>query len=92
MLFCAVSSSLPCPPDLLSKHLFLTQHAFYKIGGGATGGAWNGVGAALSSDGVHFADLGQVIQKDPNAVWLGSGSVLKTASGEYVPHVSFDFA
>ena len=26
-----------------------------------------------------------VIQKDPKAVWLGSGSVLKTASGEYVP-------
>ena len=54
-------------------------------GGGPTGGAWNGVGATFSTDGVHFADLGQVIQKDAKAVWLGSGSVLKTASGEYVP-------
>eukprot|EP00729_Bicosta_minor_P003911 gene3911-9786_t len=53
--------------------------------GGPVGGAWNGVGAALSSDGVHFADEGQVIQKDAKAVWLGSGSVLgKNTDGEYV--------
>jgi hypothetical protein len=43
-------------------------------------GQWNGIGAALSSDGAHFADLGVVISKDcaskdDCAHWLGSGSV-----------------
>ena len=46
--------------DIVFPRLFQEQ---------GNGGAWNGVGAALSSDGVHFADLGQVIQKDPKAVW-----------------------
>lgn len=59
--------------------------------GGPTGGMWNGVGAALSTDGVHFADEGIVIHKDPGAVWLGSGSVLKTADGEYVMNFSEEY-
>ena len=45
-----------------------------------TTGAWNAVSSAVSTDGVHFADMGPVIWKDcasPDdcAVWLGSGSV-----------------
>ena len=53
--------------------------------------AWNGVNGALSTDGVHFADLGLQIRKDCSAtnktdcaVWLGSGSVWKrlTKSGD----------
>ena len=56
--------------------------------GGATGGAWNGVGAALSADGVHYADEGVVIHKDDGAVWLGSGSVLQTADGTFVMNFS----
>ena len=56
--------------------------------GGPVGGAWNGVGAALSTDGVHFVDEGVVIEKHPDAVWLGSGSVLRNADGEYVMNFS----
>jgi hypothetical protein len=52
--------------------------------GGPTGGMWNGVGATISSDGVHYEDQGVVIHKDPGAGWLGSGSVLKNSAGEYV--------
>ena len=39
-------------------------------------------------DGVHYADMGVVIHKDPNATWLGSGSVLLTANGTYVMNFS----
>eukprot|EP01051_Picozoa_sp_SAG22_P010362 SAG22_NODE_930_length_6462_cov_4.402326_1_plen_338_part_00 len=57
-----------------------------------TGGApWNGVGGATSPDGVHFADQGVLFRKDPRAVWLGSGSVLKNAAGEYVMNFSEDY-
>ena len=58
--------------------------------GGPVGG-WNGVGAAISTDGVHFADEGVVIHKDAGAVWLGSGSVLKNAAGEYVMNFSEEY-
>ena len=50
--------------------------------GGPTGGQWNGVGATISSDGVHFEDQGVVVHKDAGAAWLGSGSVLKNSAGE----------
>lgn len=59
----------------------------YKNGGAP----WNGVGGATSSDGVHFTDQGVLFKKDPRAVWLGSGSVLKNAAGEYVMNFSEDY-
>lgn len=59
--------------------------------GGPPGGSWNGVGATTSEDGVHYEDQGIVIQKDKNAVWLGSGSVLKNADGEYVMNFSEEY-
>lgn len=58
---------------------------------GPTGGSWNGVGAALSSDGVHFSDEGVQIHKDPAAVWLGSGSVLRLSNGTYVMNFSEEY-
>ena len=54
-------------------------------------GAMNGVGGAASSDGVHFKDQGVLFRKDPKAKWLGSGSVLKNADGEYVMNFSEDY-
>ena len=59
--------------------------------GGPTGGMWNGVGATFSTDGVHFADEGVVIHKDPKAVWLGSGSVLQASDGTYVMNFSEEY-
>ena len=52
---------------------------------------WNSVGGAMSSDGVHFRDQGILFRKDPMAGWLGSGSVLKNAAGEYVMNFSEDY-
>ena len=52
---------------------------------------WNGVGAAISSDGVHYEDQGIVVHKDPGAAWLGSGSVLKNSAGEYVMNFSEEY-
>ena len=59
--------------------------------GGPTGGAWNGVGATISSDGVHYEDQGVVVHKDAGAAWLGSGSVLKNSAGEYVMNFSEEY-
>ena len=53
---------------------------------------WNGVGATISSDGVHYEDQGIVVHKDDGAGWLGSGSVLKNADGEYVMNFSEEYA
>lgn len=58
---------------------------------GPVGGMWNGVGATISSDGVHYEDQGVVIHKDKDAAWLGSGSVLKNADGEYVMNFSEEY-
>ena len=55
------------------------------------GAPWNGVGGATSPDGVHFEDQGILFRKDPKAVWLGSGSVLKNADGLYVMNFSEDY-
>jgi hypothetical protein len=53
--------------------------------------AWNGVGAAISSDGVHYEDQGVVVHKDEGAANLGSGSVLKNSAGEYVMNFSEEY-
>ena len=55
------------------------------------GAPWNGVGGATSADGVHFVDQGVLFSKDPRAIWLGSGSVLRNAAGEYVMNFSEDY-
>ena len=34
-----------------------------------------GVYLATSKDGVHFEEVGPVIEKQKDAIWLGSGSV-----------------
>ena len=53
--------------------------------------SWNGVGATVSSDGVHYEDQGVVVHKDAGAVWMGSGSVLKNSAGEYVMNFSEEY-
>ena len=53
--------------------------------------SWNGVGATISSDGVHYEDQGVVVHKDAGAVWMGSGSVLKNSAGEYVMNFSEEY-
>ncbi len=38
---------------------------------------WDGIGMATSSDGVHFADHGLVVEKAPDAEYLGAGHTWK---------------
>ncbi|MDH3730617.1 MAG: hypothetical protein OES13_05795 [Acidimicrobiia bacterium] len=40
-------------------------------------GPGDGVALARASDGVHYEEHGAVIDKDPQAAWLGSGAVLR---------------
>ena len=53
--------------------------------------SWNGVGATTSDDGVHYEDQGIIFTKDPDAAWLGSGSILKNSAGEYVMNFSQEY-
>jgi len=49
-----------------------TFYLYYLIG---TQLKWNGVGMAVSRDGVHWQDRGRVITAAADVVWLGSGAV-----------------
>ena len=42
----------------------------------------HGVSLATSDDGVHYTEVGTVVPKSPEAVWLGSGSVWKKPGSE----------
>ena len=46
-----------------------------------------GVYLATSQDGVHFKEVGPVIEKQQDATWLGSGSVWR-AGGKYIMNFS----
>jgi len=46
-----------------------------------------GVYLATSTDGVHFKEVGPVIEKQKDAIWLGSGSVWRS-SGKYIMNFS----
>jgi hypothetical protein len=50
-------------------------------------GKLHGVYLATSRDGVHFEAVGPVIEKQKDAVWLGSGSVWR-AGGKYIMNFS----
>ncbi|MBC8462655.1 MAG: hypothetical protein H8D67_32215, partial [Deltaproteobacteria bacterium] len=40
-----------------------------------TEGPWDGMSVATSTDGVHFEEIGSIIEKREDAEWLGTGSV-----------------
>jgi hypothetical protein len=40
-------------------------------------GPGDGIGCAVSEDGVHFREIGSVVEKDQDATWLGTGSIWK---------------
>ena len=41
----------------------------------STGGGWDGMSVASSTDGVHYEEIGPIVHKRDDAVWLGTGSV-----------------
>ena len=50
-------------------------------------GKLHGVYLATSKDGVHFQEVGPVIEKNPSVDWLGSGTVWKSG-GKYMMNFS----
>ncbi len=44
------------------------------------GGAWNGIGLATSTDGVHWHEHGLILVKRPDVTWMGTGSVWQTSA------------
>jgi hypothetical protein len=56
-----------------------TFYLYYLMGTQLT---WNGVGAAVSRDGIHWEDRGRVIGAADDVLWLGSGAVWAAADDE----------
>jgi hypothetical protein len=52
-----------------------------------TGAQFDGMSVATSSDGVHFSEIGSIIEKREDAEWLGTGSVWE-AGGQFVLNFS----
>jgi hypothetical protein len=53
----------------------------------STGKRWDGMSVATSKDGVHYEEVGPIIQKRDDAEWLGTGSVWR-AGEEYILNFS----
>ena len=56
-------------------------HYLYYLHKSTTGGRWDGISVATSEDGVHFQEIGPVIQKSRQASWIGTGSIWRTNDG-----------
>ena len=52
-----------------------------------TGARFDGISMATSTDGVHFEEIGSIIEKQDDAEWLGTGSVWQ-ARGRFVMNFS----
>jgi hypothetical protein len=52
-----------------------------------TGARFDGVSVATSTDGVHFTEIGPIVEVQDDAQWLGTGSVWK-AGGRFVMNYS----
>jgi hypothetical protein len=42
---------------------------------------WDGISTAVSRDGVHYEEIGPILEMRSDAEWLGTGSVWKTEDG-----------
>ncbi len=69
----------PAAHKLWDTWLCLHQGTYYLYYLVADKASWEGVGLATSTDGVHFSEVGTVIEKKPDANWLGTGSVWRAA-------------
>ena len=56
-------------------------HYLYYLHKSTAGGRWDGISVATSEDGVHFQEIGPVIQKSRQASWIGTGSIWRTNDG-----------
>ena len=49
------------------------RHHLFYLASTTMDRPWDAIGLAVSSDGVHFEDLGLIVGKDAGAEWLGTG-------------------
>ena len=50
----------------------------------SSGAIWDGISLSTSKDGVHFQEVGVIIEKRADAEWLGTGSTLKVGGRYYL--------
>jgi hypothetical protein len=62
--------------------LYLHEGTYYLYYLANSGPRWNNVSMASSSDGVHWKEIGRILSKDPDAVWMGTGSTWKSPNFE----------
>jgi hypothetical protein len=67
----------PAEKKLWDSWVYLHEGTYYLYYLVAGEGSWEGVGLATSTDGVHWSEVGTVVDKKPDANWLGTGSVWK---------------
>lgn len=53
----------------------------------SNGTVWDGISLATSRDGVHFEEMGVIIEKRADAAWLGTGSTWRV-DGQYALNYS----
>ena len=51
------------------------KHYLFYLSNSLADVRWDGMSVAVSDDGVHFDDHGEIIHKADDAVWMGTGMV-----------------
>jgi len=60
--------------------LYLHEETFYLYYLAKSGDKWDNISMATSSDGVHWQEIGRVLFKGKDVVWMGTGSTWKSPS------------
>jgi len=60
--------------------LYFHEGTFYLYYLANSGDKWDNISMATSSDGVHWKELGRILSKGENVVWMGTGSTWKSPS------------
>ena len=55
-----------------------THYLFYLHK--SSGKIWDGLSLATSTDGIHYKEIGPIIEKSDDALWLGTGSTWKAGN------------
>lgn len=68
------------------------KHYLFYLFNSRTDAYWDGIGMAVSDDGVHFTDLGRIIRKPDDAMWLGTGMTWRAVDGSFMLNFSINRA
>lgn len=67
-------------------YYFENKHYLYMLHR-TDGGTLDGISLAISEDGVHFEEVGSILDKRPEAAWMGTGSIWR-AGGKFIMNFS----